>query len=248
MSRTLQKDLMLEIAAGNVPGKSSVNKFGSNTDIALDTREDIWDVGGDYPFPTTADITHISQAVDQVAMRGGTILVKGLDVSWAENSQTKDLDATNTTTAVALDTALIRVFTMQVQEDVVTDQNIDIHNIGDTITYGRIPSGDNQTNMAIYTVPSGKTAYMTKYYATLTQGSGKEPKGASVQLWTADRDNGYEFKCKSTRGIQKGGSLPERDFEPYFKIPTKNDIKITGVPFEQAGIISAGFDLILEDD
>ncbi len=45
---------MLEIAKGNVPGHSTVNKFGRNTDIDTAAKEDIWDGGGLWVAPTQA--------------------------------------------------------------------------------------------------------------------------------------------------------------------------------------------------
>lgn len=36
-------DFMLEVAAGNVPGNKSVNKFGRSTNVDNDVATDIWD-------------------------------------------------------------------------------------------------------------------------------------------------------------------------------------------------------------
>ncbi len=242
------EDPMLEISKGNVTGHATVNKFGENNAVAQDTTEDIWDGGGTYTFPATADITHIKQATDQVADRSGTVEVQGLDTSWVLTVQTKNLDASDTTTLVALDTALRRVFRMKFLEDIVAGDDISCVNTGDTTTYATMLAGNNQTLMAIYTVPASKTAYMTKYYSHLRQSSGKEPKGANVKLWVADRDNSYEFMIKHSVGIQKGAAGTEHKFEPYFKINAKCDIKITGHSFDDIGNISAGFDLVVVDD
>jgi hypothetical protein len=106
------EDLMLEIAAGRVVDKFAVNKFGSNTNVVKETREDVWGGGGIYQYPTTADITHLSQKVDQIAMRGAGIEILGLDINWNLVTQTIPLDAANTTTLVALTTPLWRVYRM----------------------------------------------------------------------------------------------------------------------------------------
>ncbi len=249
MTYLTDKDPLLEISKGNVTGHATVNKFGENDTVGKDTTEDIWDGGGTYTFPATADITHISQATDQVGTDGSaTIEVQGLDTNWALVTQTKNLDATDTTTRVALDTALRRVFRMKVLEDIVAADDISCVNTGGGTTYATVQAGNNQTLMAIYTVPASKTAYMTKYYSSLRQGSGKEPKGANIKLWVADRDNSYEFMIKHSVGIQKGAGNPEHKFEPYFKINAKCDIKITGHSFDDIGNISAGFDLVVVDD
>ncbi len=241
-------DQYLAIAAGQVTGMAVVNKFGSNGSIADAGTEEVWDGSGSYTFPSTADITHISQATDQAAMQGGTIEVQGLDTNWTLTTQSKNLDASDTTTAVALDTALKRVFRMKVLEDVVTDQDISAHNSGDTTTYATITAGNNQTLMAIYTVPASKTAYMTRYWGDTIPSTGKDPDSTQFKLWTADRDNSYEFQLKHARAIAKAAPGLENPFKPYFSIPAKTDIKITASPVGEAAMVFAGFDLILVDD
>ena len=251
MSYLSNKDVMLEIPAGNVTGYSSVNKFGENPDITAGTTEDIWSGGGTYVWPTTADITHIRQAVDQAAMRSGTIEVQGLDTDFVLTVQTVDLDATNTTTPVALTTALKRVFRMKVFENVVTDQDIELRNVGGGTTYAVIAAGYNQTLMALYTIPAGKTGYMTAYYADNVPTASKVPDSVDIDMWMADRANGYEFQIKHMRGITPGNSGFRHEFKPYYKITEKTDIKISAYVnggVDDNGNVHAGFDIILVDN
>ncbi len=240
---------LLSIPKGDITGMASINKFGANASVTKETTEDIWDGGGDYPFPTTADITHLSQKVDQAAMQGALIEIQGLDSSWELVVQTKTLDAADTTTPVALDTPLIRVFRLKVLANVVGDQIISVHNTANNQDYAIMGAGNNQTLMAIYCVPAGKTAYLTKYYATVVESTGKEPKSTRFGLWMADRGNGYEFQLKHAIGIPKAGSMAQHDFEPYAgTISEKTDIKITANPVGENGDVAAGFDLILIDN
>ncbi len=248
MSITRTEDSIFEIARGNVNGMSSVNKFGGYSDVASDTEEDIWDGGGDYAFPTTAIISHLSQTADQAAMRGGIIEIQGLDEDWELVVQTKALNASNTTTPVEIDTPLIRVFRMKVLENIVSASEIRLHNAAETVDYAIIGIGNNQTLMAIYTVPAGKTAYLTQYYTTPIALSGKEPLSVQAKLWIADRKNNYEFQLKHARGISKGAYAPAHLFMPYLKVNEKSDIKITAIPNNEGAAIAAGFDLILIDN
>ncbi len=241
-------DNMLQISMGTKPGYSSVNKFGANSNVIKNTRKDVWDGLVDYTFPATADITHISQKADQAAMRGATIEVQGLDTNWDLVVQTKTLDATLSTTAVALDTPLRRIFRMKVLANVIGDQDIEAHNAGKTFTYAIMSAGNNQTLMAIYTVPRGKTAYMTQYFASVVESTGKEPKSTNIGVWTSDRENTYEFQLKHEQGIPKAGSGVEHKFTPYMRINEKTDVKITAACDNENGHIHAGFDLILVDN
>jgi len=240
---------MLEIAKGDIAGHSSVNKFGANGDIAKNTTEDIWDGGGDYPFPTTADITHIHQEADQVAMRGGVIEMQGLDADWNKITQTKALDASDTTTLVAIDTPMIRVFRARVLADVVIDSAVHVDDSTGLIIYATMAAGNNQTLMAIYTVAAGYTAYITKYYCTVIDATNKSPTSTRFGLWMADRANGYEFQVKHAVGIPQHGSMVEHQFLPYAgKITEKVDIKITALPLDENADVAAGFDLILVEN
>jgi len=244
----IMADYYLDISKGLIPGHSVVNKFGGNPDVADDTTEDIWDGGGSYPWPTTVDITHISQLVDQAALRSGTIEVQGLDVNWNLVVQTKDLNASNTTTLVALDTPLIRVFRKKVLADVVSDSEIVSTNAGDTITYSQISIGQNQTLMALYTVPANRTAFMTQYYGTVIDATNKTPTSTKFKLWAADRFNGYEFQLKHALGIPEGGNKITHEFKPYAKFNQKTDIRINALPLDEGAQIAGGFDLILVEN
>ncbi len=241
-------DPMLDIAKGNVTGHSQVNKFGENPDITSDTEEDIWDAGGDYSFPSTANITHIEQAVDQAAMRGVTIQIQGLDADWNLEVQDVIMNAANTTTPVALTTPLIRVFRMKVMGNVVGDQDIDLTDVTGTTLYARMQAGNNQTLMAIYTVPNGKTAYMTSYYCDVINVTGKTPKTTEFYLFVGDRLNNYEFQLKHEKGIPKESAGFQHFFNPYMKITERSDIKMRAEPMDEDAHVHGGFDLILVDN
>lgn len=244
----LESDIMLGIPHGNFNGYSSVNKFGQNENSGIGVREDLWDGGGNYSYPTTALMTSISQTADQVAMRGATIEIQGLDANWELTIQNAILDASDTTTIVTLTTPLIRVFRMKVLANVVSTSEIRVHNAGKTIDYAIIGIGNNQTLMTLYTVPSGKTAYMICYYCSVTPDATLDPKGTEFRLWTADRSNGYEFQLKHAIGIPTAGTPFIYCFEPYFKITEKTDIKITSLCNGKAGDVHGGFNLILIDN
>lgn len=242
----LLTDNMLDIPRGAYQQVSSVNKFGRNSAIASGAQEEIWDGSAAYSFPSTALMTSISQTTDQVAMRGQTVQVQGLDADWALTVQDVALDAANTTTVVTLATPLIRVFRMKVQANVVGDSAIRVHNAAETIDYASIGAGNNQTLMAIYTVPAGKTAYMTNYYASVNPATNQDPTSMPLRLWARDNVNGYARQIKHVIGIVSGDY--QHSFKPYQKFTEKTDIFITAQPVGKVADVSAGFDLVLVDN
>jgi hypothetical protein len=241
-------DPSLQIARGFFTGVGQINKFGANDAIAAGTEEDIWDGGGTYSFPSTPDITHIHALVDAAADRSAVIEVQGLDTLWAPVTQTKALDGTNSTTLVALDTALKRVFRMRVNDNVTLSQNVEATNAGDTTQYALMQAGNNQTLMAIYTVPAGKTAYITNYYWSVTESTGKQPISTEFRVWFADRANDYNFQLKHATGVPLAGPGDKHLFNPYLVATEKTDIKMTAAPVGEIGDVHGGFDVILVDN
>jgi hypothetical protein len=94
-----------------------------------------------------------------------------------------------------------------------------------------IITGNNQTQMAIYTVPNGKVAYMTCYYAHVNPGTNLDP--------------GYAPQLKHVVGQTSAGF--QHFFTPNLKFTEKTDIYITAQPVGKAADVSAGFDLIITD-
>jgi len=240
----------LQVSRGHIPGHKHVNKFGASPEVATDTREDLWDGAGQYTYATTAAITHIRAGVDSATTQGATIEVQGLDTNWARVVQTKDLNGTTSTVEVELDTPLIRVFRMKVLEDAVMDQQIwagdDDFVVGAASAI--IGIGNNQTLMALYTVPAGKTAYLPSYYANVVDTTNKTPTSTEIGLWAADRASGYEFQLKHQIGIAQGGGGFQHYFSPYYKFTEKTDIKITALPADEPAHVHGGFDLIVVEN
>ena len=240
-------DFALNVAAGKVDGTTSVNKFGRNPNVASGTTEEIWSGSAAYVWPATALMTSISQTTDQVAMRGATIEVQGLDANYALVVQNATLNASDTTTVVTLSTALIRCFRMKVLADVVSTSDIRVHNAGETQDYAIISTGENQTTMAIYCIPAGKTGYMENFWAHHNPATNLDPTSNPVKLWARDKANSYESQIKSVVGLPTNGGFQHK-FSPYPKFTEKTDIYITASPVGKAADVSAGFDLYLVDN
>ena len=245
---SMGNNLLFEIARGSVPGISSVHKFGRNPDIDKDSSpEDVWDGGGLYVFPTSGDASHIYADSDSVATRGMSIEVQGLDVDFNLVVQNKSLDASDSSTAVALDTPLSRVFRMRVTGAVDADEDIICGDSGKSKTYAQITAGLNQTLMAIYTIPAGKTGYIFKSYVSLVKAYAAN---ATAEYTIRMRAYGSVFQVKHWGGVAaEGNTTNYKSSVLPFKIPEKTDIifRIESVT-ENNSRISAGFDMALVDN
>lgn len=246
----LERDIYLSIPSGRIPYSSSVNKFGANSAVGDGTEEYVWDGGGTYTFPTTATITHVRSAVDSATTQGLVIELQGLDANWTLTVQSATLDGTDSTTEVVLTTALIRIFRIKVTDSAIADQNIWAGATGVAAATAKaiIQAGNNQTLMAIYTVPVGKTAYITQYYYDYVRDSVKDPDSILFKLWVQDNAAGYEPQIKHQKGVPKLSAPPIHPFRPYFKVSQKSDIYVTATPDGADAYCHAGFDLILLDN
>jgi len=240
-------DAGLLIAMGVWAGVSHINKFGRNPSIASGASEDVWDGSATYVFPATALMTRLSQTTNQAALLGETIEIQGLDANWEASTEQINLDGVNTTTAVVLVTPLIRVNRMEIQSSVVADSTVRLHNTAENQDYAVIVAGNQQTSMAVYTVPLGKTAYMENYYATVNPGGGA-PTTMDIKLWTKDNGNGYAKKLKHEVGLDlDANNHILQDFHPYKKFTEKTDIFLEATTVGATADVSGGFDLILVD-
>jgi len=246
-SDRLSEPFLLQLARGQIPGHFHVNKFGRNTACVAAGAEEIWDGSAVYVFPATALMTSMSQTADQAAMQGQTIEWQGLDANWNRVTQTAKLDAANTTTVVTLDTPMIRCFRGRVLANVVGDSNIRCHNAGETQDYAIIGIGNNQTLMAIYTIPANHSGYLTNYWAHHNPAAGQQFTSNAIKMWGADNERGYAKQLKHIVGVAEDGGFVH-PFVPFLKFTEKSDVYITSSPVAAAADISAGFDLIMVDE
>lgn len=238
------QDEHLKIAMGVYPGISVVNKFGHNPAVASGATEEIWEGSTAYVFPATALMTSISQTTDQAAMQGETVQIFGLDNDFAPVTQTAVLNASNTTTVVTLGTALRRVFSMRLLSAVVADQPIRLHNAGESTDYAVIAVGDGLSEAAIYTVPAGFTAYLTRYYAGHLPTSGQTFTSCNIKLHCRNNADGYAPYMAHENGFAPDGAF-DHHFDEYFAVAEKEDIYLAATTVGAAADVVGGFDLLL---
>jgi len=236
------------VPLGEVTGHSSVNKFGRNSNVDTGTTEEIWDGSRVYVFPTTASITHIRSAVDSAITQGVVCEVQGLDTNWDLVVQNVTTDPADSETEIELGTALRRVFRVKVLDDTSLDQDIWVGPNPATAANSSaiVQAGNNQTLMAIYTVPNGKTAVMTNYYISVNPATGKDPTSMPVRMWARDNENGYAPQLKHVQGLVAG--YIQQEFHPHYRFNQQTDIYFDATPVGKPADVSLGFDLILIDN
>ena len=235
------ENFYLEVAKGNVPGHSIMNKFGQNSALGTGAHEDVWDGGGTYTYPAdgNADITHLYSTV------GGdtqAIEVQGLAIDGTLTVQTITLTGT---AVVALTTPLWRVFRLKNMGSTNNAGIIHASDAGKVVSYAQIGVGNNQTLMALYTIPLGKKGYMVQSSASLAGLQSAYYVGLKRHM----RPFGGVFQLKGTNSVSTtGSSFAAMELVLPSKIPALTDIKISAISSKAAGIINSRFSVLLVDD
>ena len=222
----------LQVARGQIAFHKRLLKFGFNP-LINDTEETIWEAGGIYSYPSSAvamTVTSASGGTDN----GVKITVEGLDANYNEQSVEVTLAGAGTATTTE---TFIRVFRAFVSGSTAPAGAVSITNGG--TTYGYI-NGDNQTLMALWTVPAGYTAYLVQTDATvLTEANNKY---GSVRLIT--REPGGIFRTLDTYSAQNMDIIRQYTYPRI--IPEKTDIEFRGIGSSSNALlrVSATFEII----
>jgi hypothetical protein len=233
------KPYELQVAQGLIPGTKFWFATGYNPDI--DTAEEtIWVNGGIYVYRTSASILQIvsTSASDAAAGTGArTVFINGLDGSYNEVSETVTL---NGTTNVPTVNTYLRVFKMVVVTAGSNQSAVGVLTIqvGATV-YGRVAIGDNTTQLAIWTVPAGYTAYLlSSHVATGTAGVNQFVDARLIQ-----RPFGSVFRTISRLTLAQGTADFDGSVVPL-SFPEKTDFEVRAVSDNNNNVVSANFAVI----
>lgn len=245
--RGTTEDFGLQVARGQIPYHKSNFKFGFNSDID-DALETVWSKGGLYAYLSGATALYISSSStnDTVAGTGArTVKVSGLDSDYDEVSVTVNM---NGQSGVSLGT-FIRVNRIEVLTAGSGGVNAGNLHVGSeasptvgvpATSYAYVAAGDNQTLMALWTVPRNYTAYVTQ--TDITVATTQNNKYCTVSL--VARPFGGVFNLKDR--FVKAESSHHQVYNFPLKFEEKTDIEFRAIG-DSAGAdiaISAGIDIL----
>jgi len=223
----------IQVSRGLVDGHKRLFKFGHNP-VIQDISETIWDAGGLYTYPSSAvamTVTSGAGATDN----GVAITVQGLDSNYNEVSEEVTLASTGTATTTQ---TFLRVYRAFVSGSQAITANTTIANGG--TTYAQINTGENQTLMALWTVPAGYTAYLldTKITAFTEQNN----KVATINIY-ARRENGV---FRTADKFDVFAAAITQNYKCPIPFPEKTDIEVRAVATSSNADlrVAAGLDII----
>jgi len=237
------------VVEGGIDGYNYIHKFGRNPDID-GTFEAIWNGGGDYTGfnATGAERVNVvsTSTLDTITGTGArTVKVFGLNADYEEIEETIILAGQAPVLTDASFIRLDRVRVLTAGAGGVNAGTINVTQLTSGIKFAGLPVGYNATMIAAYTVPAGKTAYMTDWFGSL---SNKVNGVSNIRL--VAREFGEVFQIREELSIlADGSSYVQRRFDiPKNSFPEKTDIKIMADSSVVNLAISAGFDLLLKDN
>lgn len=243
-------DESINIARGLYKGVTHVTKFGRNPDIG-GAPETIWMHGGIYTYLTTASTLFIHSAVtsDSAAGTGArTVTIQGLDANFNFIEETVTVNSDVATTASFL--RVYRAFIATAGSSTTNEGTLiistlvngggtvlaDIGVIGLGTTYGL-----GQSQLGIYTIPAGKTGYLTQWNI----GIGGYNDSATATLLTRELDGDAPFRSRDIMDVPGGHHT--RKYTVPIALPEKTDVEVRAIASTGTNV-STTFDIILRDN
>ena len=226
-----------------------IEKFGANLSVGVDI-ETIWEAGGIYEYLTVAStVSAISDDSGDTATGAGarTIEIQGLDSNY--NTVTEIISTNGTSSGPASTNEFLRIYRALVKTAGSTGTNegqINV-NAGSTtvISIGTKGTGVNkegfgQSQTSVYTIPAGKTGYITQW----SVGSSIYNSGVQAFLMLSEPNDGPIMR---TKDIMFLNNYSIKDYKVPLRALEKTDIEVraydtaTGVP------VSTSYNVILVD-
>ena len=237
----------LQVGFGLFDRWSVIDKFGKNIDIDA-AFEDVWTVGGDIAFLTSAEIMEVTSddVGDTSAGLGAqSIHVFGLDSGFNEIDE---VVITNGLTIVETTKSYIRVQRCHVEDVGASDSNIGTISVTAKVA-GSINSlilpDEGQSQQAIFTIPATHTGFLeTAFIAVDTQNL------ITAQILIRER-NDADTAYKGWRVYHE--VLLTQDHISFNmagseELPPKTDVRWRAKGNNPNNSVSAGFKILLYQD
>ena len=225
------KDFYLEAAQGNVPGVTLVSKFGANPDVEDTQTEDIWFIGGEVNYLTAAETLTVSSSIDEDdgiesgGLTGARVVhIVGLDAEFNELSEDVTMHGVADVTTSGSYLRVTRAYVEEVGSLNINEGNIAIEESGTETDMAYIQAGFGQTQIGHYTVPTGKTAYITAYEGTASPGAGTAAaRSGMFRLFT--REQGKAWRLRVEFGHRSDGGAGQIRLDAPIVCPAQCDIR-----------------------
>jgi hypothetical protein len=226
---------------------NTIYKFGSNTSLGT-SFETVWEEGGIYQYPggaVTMSLSSDSNSDSITATGAWTVQIFGLDGEYNPQFETMNIYGTNPAYTTG---QYIRIHRFKIVTAGSTGGGVGTIYVGEgavaagvpATVYGTIDNGWNQTLMAVYTVPAGKTGVLSHWSVAF----GKTTLEALGTLYV--RKFGEVFQVKDRVWLLQNW-YESGELRPLAIIPEKSDIEIRAKGSVGGTEVSGNFTIFLID-
>ena len=232
-------DYHLNVSRGLTKHASSLFKFGYSANVGSTVTETVWDGGTAYTYPAVSN-TVVVTSDGGASDSGLQILVSGLDANYAELEETVTLSALGTANTGNTFSRVFRSYNAGSTEmNSVTDYMV-LQMSGSTVA--QFSGEDEQTLMAVYTVPAGKTLYIKRAMVS----SGTENGNRFIRASLVARRDGGVFRTAAKFSLKY--SSFDGVFEYPLAFPAKTDIEVRAITSSSTAEVAASFEGVLIDE
>ena len=220
----------LQVARGHIEGHKTLFKFGNNADIN-GSLETIWSQGGLYAYPAAAIQMKVSSSsTDDAALGTGarTVFVYGLDADYREITEVVTLNGQTEVLTTQSFLRVNRAFVITAGSgntaagDIYVGTGTVTAGVPATV-YAVITLGENQTTMAVWTVPAKHTLYLHRGFFSAASNNATHYILGKFMVRTV----GGVFR--NAADITAGSAAVPYDFEIPLAVPEKTDVEARAI-------------------
>jgi hypothetical protein len=229
----------LNVSAGIMTEIANVHKFGSVVSTSAD-YDTVWTETGIYQFPDnpgTLIIVSSSAQDSSVGTGASNIVVQGLDANYNEIQETISLNGTGSVSGIVTFYRTHRAF---IDSGNTNAGDITI-SIGNT-AYCAIAADMGQSQVAFYTIPANKSAFLKQM--TATQNKNQEN---AVRMFQRQYEEGVTKPFRLVTEINLYGSNLVKEYSYPVFFPEKTDIEVRAYTGSNC-TVSTSFDLLVADN
>lgn len=170
------KDLNIQIALGLIDNCQSFTSGGYNPSVS-NSAETIWNIGGLYIPPASADVMQIvsDDAADTLAGTGlRQIKIYGLDENWININETVDMNGVSVKETIKVFLRVFKAEGVTAGTGLTNAGTITIKHKSEAKTLSQLNPGMTISCGAIFCVPADNIAIITGMYASLGVTRGKD--------------------------------------------------------------------------
>lgn len=223
----------LQVARGQIPAHKKVHKFGFNN-LIQNSEETVWTNGGTYAYATSGENLLVSSTAG-ASDSGVEITLQGLDADYNEIEEVFTLGSGTYTTTKSF----FRSYRAFVSGSQAATGTVNFRG-GGAVVRAQILADDQQTLMAVWTVPAGYTAYILQNNTTCYTEANN--KFGITRLIT--RESGGVFRTQDKHTVVLSQNVVHYPVPKSFPEKTDIEIRAVGSSSNSNLQVSSSFDII----